>query len=200
MIQIFKRYGRQILDGLLWCVALGVLGMNISLLRENRTLQAAVSTAARPNIEVGKHLGRSVAAVTLDNLFHPIEFSAADSKRTLIITFSPLCPHCKANQQMWSIATKELRRRGGWRILWISRDPAAPTKDYCEDYDMPLAETFADPTYRTYLMLDLKEVPNTISVDQRGVVEQVWRGELQSDQWRQLFSYLELPPALMPRS
>ena len=83
-------------------------------------------------------------------------------------------------------------------ILWVSRDPVEMTKDYAEDYDIPVAETLADPTYRTFMMLDLKMVPNTIVLDAKGVVEKVWPGELDATGWRSMFSYLHMPAALTP--
>jgi len=74
------------------------------------------------------------------------------------------------------------------------------TRDYCEDSGTPVEETFADPTYRTYTMLDLKTVPDTMVVDDSGTVERVWHGELDAAGWKNVFSYLRIPIALMPSS
>lgn len=191
----FSRIRKTVFEVLLWSAAVGVLIMNVVLLRQNRMLR--VVTAAGKNmtadgIQPGAHLGRLLAAATLDSGFQPIKFPTPDSRKVLIITFSPVCPHCRANQENWSIITSELRRRGDWHILWVSRDPVTLTKDYCEEHKMPFSETLADPTYRTYLTLDLREVPNTIAVDSKGVVEKVWRGELRSPQWSQVFDYFHV--------
>jgi len=201
-LNVFHAAKNALLDVLLWSVGVGLLGANIVLLQQNRTLrEAAVSGAAgNRSIEAGKHLGRYLAAATMDSALRPIAFPSLDIKRTLMITFSPGCPHCKANLKTWSVITKELRRKGGWRIVWLSRDPVELTKDYCEDFDIPIAEAFAEPTYRTYLVMDLKEVPNTVVVDEKGIVERVWRGELGSAGWEQIFDYLHIPIALMPSS
>jgi peroxiredoxin len=98
------------------------------------------------------------------------------------------------------VLAAELRRRGGWRVVWISRDAVDVTKDYCDDHDIPPIETFADPTYRTYLGFDLWEVPNTLVVDGRGTVEKVFGGELQPARRRELFSYLGVSLSLLPPS
>lgn len=196
MLRLAKGVG---LDVLLWAVGIALIGTNVFLLRENRTLRGAASGAVDvANIVEGKHLPRNLAGATLDNAFRPIAFPATDSRRTLLITFSPSCPHCRANHKNWSVITSELRRQGGWRILWVSRDPVEMTKDYCEDSDIPVAETLADPTYRTYTMLDLRMVPNTVVIDSRGLVEKVWPGELDAAGWKDVFSYLHMSPALTP--
>jgi peroxiredoxin len=191
----FSRIRKVIFEVLLWSAAAGVLIMNVVLLRQNRTLRVVAASSKNmtaDGIQPGAHLGRLLAAATLDNGHRPIAFPTPDSRKVLIITFSPGCPHCEANQKNWSVITSELRRRGEWHILWVSRDPVAFTKDYCEDHNMPFSETLADPTYRTYLALNLRQVPNTIAVDSKGVVEKVWGGELHSPQWAQVFDYFQV--------
>lgn len=94
--------------------------------------------------------------------------------------------------------TQALRRQGDWRVLWISRDSVDMTKDYAEDAGIPAAEVYADPTFRTYSLLDLRGVPNTVVVDGRGVVERTWLGELDAAGWKDVFSYLHLPPTVVP--
>jgi len=194
MLRLAKGVG---LDIVLWCLGIALLGVNVLLLQQNRSLQA---TANGPdtsvNIQEGKHLSRYLAAATLDNGFRPISFPAPDAKRTLLITFSPVCPHCKANHKNWSVIAEELRRQGGWRVLWVSRDPVEMTKDYCEDSDIPVAEAFADPTYRAYMVLDLKTVPNTVVIDAKGVADQLWHGELDAAGWRNVSaSFTYRPPS-----
>jgi peroxiredoxin len=153
---------------------------------------SVVATAGTALIAEGKHVARNLSAATLDNAFHPIVFPPPIPQRTFLVTFSPVCPHCRANHKNWSLITQELRQRKGWRILWVSRDPVEMTRDYCEDSSIPLQETFADPTYRTYMMLDLKMVPNTMVVDEKGVVEKLWPGELDSAGWKDVVSYLRI--------
>jgi hypothetical protein len=72
------------------------------------------------------------------------------------------------------------------------------TKDYCEDSGIPIAETFADPTYRTYMALELKSVPTTMVIDDKGVVEKLWHGEFDAAGWRDVFSYLHMPATVTP--
>jgi peroxiredoxin len=191
---------KGVFDILPWVGGVVLLALNVILLQQNHLLRSASSsgTLDAPSLVEGKHLGRSLAAATLDNAFRPIPFPAANVGRTLLITFSPGCPHCRANHRNWSLIAKELRRTGGWRVLWISRDQVDLTKDYCEDSGIPFEETFADPTHRTYVLLDLRIVPNTVVVDEKGIVEKIWPGELDATGWKNVFSYLHMPPAITP--
>src|SRR5258708_7192122 len=114
-----KRFGfgrlakGMLFDITLWVVGVAVLGMNVMLLQQNRSLRAAASVRAAPvaapglTIAEGKHLGRKMAAAALDYTLRPIDFSAKGSKRTLLITFSPVCPHCKANHKNWTVIANE---------------------------------------------------------------------------------------------
>lgn len=61
-----------------------------------------------------------------------------------------------------------------------------------------LGETFADPTYRTYVVLGLNQVLNTVVVDEKGIVRKVWRGELNTAKWRQVFNELGISTDLLP--
>jgi len=86
------RFGKGI-EILIWLVGLGLLGENILLLRQNRTLDETLA----PQITAGAHFER-LAGLALDGRIQPLLLPSADSK-LLIITFSPSCPACQANQE-----------------------------------------------------------------------------------------------------
>jgi hypothetical protein len=73
-----------------------------------------------------------------------------------------------------------------------------PTKDYCAQSDIPIEETFADPTFRTHQVLDLEMVPNTLVIDSAGFIQRVWRGELTVVQWQDVSDYLHVAAAPAP--
>jgi len=186
---------RTTLDALFWIAAIALVGANVVLFQQNRALRADAAGTEIQNVVEGRHLQRNLTAATLENALVPVTFQKRE--RTLLITFSPTCPHCKANHNNWITIADELRRQGSWRILWVSRDPVQMTRDYCEDSGIPLAETLADPPYRTYSMLDLKVVPNTVVVNSQGVVEKIWAGELTPRGWKDIFQYLQIPTQLL---
>lgn len=165
---------------LLWIAALGVLAENVALFRENRRLLEL----AAPQIAAGAQL-QMLSALTLDGRVEPVNLPSGDSK-LLIITFSPGCPACRANQEGWTNLASLLKAKGV-RVLWVSRDRIDVTRGYCLKHGIPLIDVVADPPYRTYLQLGLARVPNTMLVS-GGTVEKVWAGRMDPAGWNSMFA------------
>lgn len=166
----------------LWVVALGVLAENIFLFQQNRYLSEALA----PQITAGAQL-QMVAGIAFDGRLEPVALPAEGSK-LLIITFSPGCPACQANQDGWMRLASTLEQQGV-RVLWVSRDPIEITRDYCLKHGIRLSNTLADPPYRTFAQLGLARVPNTVLVGAEGRVEKVWAGRLDQAGWNTMFAY-----------
>jgi peroxiredoxin len=175
------RFGK-VMEILLWLAGLGVLAENIFLFQQNRRLNEALA----PQISAGAQL-QMLAGISFDGHLQPVTFPAAGSK-LLIITFSPGCPACQANQDGWMKLASALEQKGV-RVLWVSRDPIEITRDYCVNHGIPLSDSLADPPHRTFAQLGLARVPNTILVGAGGIVEKVWAGRLDQAGWNAMFSY-----------
>src|SRR4051794_18799993 len=91
---------------LLWIAALAVLAENVSLFRENRRLREA----AAPQIAAGTQL-QMLSGLSLDGRVEPVSLPLTDAK-VLLITFSPRCPACQANQQGWMNLASILKAQG----------------------------------------------------------------------------------------
>jgi AhpC/TSA family len=172
----------KIMEIFLWVVALGVLAENIFLFLQNRRLNDALA----PQISAGAQL-QMLSGIALDGRLQPVAFPAAGSG-LLIITFSPGCPACQANQDGWMKLASSLGQKGV-RVLWVSRDPIEITRDYCLKHRIPLSDVLADPPYRTFAQLGLARVPNTLLVGGEGRVEKVWAGRLDQTGWNTMFAY-----------
>ena len=172
----------KVMEVLLWLAGLGVLAENIFLFLQNRHLSEALA----PQITAGTQL-QMLSGVALDGRQESVTLPSADSK-LLIITFSPSCPACQANQDGWMRLASTLEQRGV-RVLWVSRDPIEITRDYCLKHDIHLFDTLADPPYRTFAQLGLARVPNTLLVGAEGRVEKVWAGRLDQAGWNTMFAY-----------
>ncbi len=175
------RFGKAI-EILILVAAVGVLAENVVLFRQNRRLLQA----AAPQIAAGTQL-QMLSGVALDGRLEPVTLPPAGS-RLLIITFSPGCPACQANQDGWMRLASTLEQKGV-RVLWVSRDPIEITRDYCMKHGIRLSDTLADPPYRTYTQLGLARVPNTLLVGAGGKVEKVWAGRLDQAGWDTMFAY-----------
>lgn len=176
------KFGKAI-ETLLWIAALGVLAENVALLRQNRSLQEAVA----PQIAAGTQL-QMLSGLTLDGRIVPVGFPALGSK-LLILTFSPGCPACQANQAKWMSLASALEQKRSVRVLWVSRDPIEVTREYCLKHGIPVVDVVADPPYRTYAQLGLARVPNTLVVGANGTVEQVWAGRMDPAGWKAMSAY-----------
>ncbi len=172
----------KVMEILLWLAGLGVLAENILLFLQNRRLNEALA----PQITAGTQL-QMLAGIAFDGRLEPVALPAAGSK-LLIITFSPGCPACQANQDGWMRLASALEQRGV-RVLWVSRDPIEVTRDYCLEHGIRLSETLSDPPYRTFAQLGLARVPNTLLVGAEGRVEKVWAGRLDQAGWDTMFAY-----------
>jgi len=172
----------KVMEVFLWLVASGVMAENIFLFLENRRLSEALA----PQITAGTQL-QMIAGIGFDGRLEPVALPSADSK-LLIITFSPGCPACQANQEGWMRLASTLEKKG-IRVLWVSRDPSEVTREYCLKHGIPLAVTLADPPYRTFAQLGLARVPNTLLVGGEGIVEKVWVGRLDQAGWNTMFAY-----------
>ena len=172
----------KLMEILLWLAGLGVLAENIFLFRQNRQLSEALA----PQITAGTQL-KNLAGIAFDARLEPVALPAAGSKH-LIITFSPGCPACQANQDGWMRLASTLEQKGV-RVLWVSRDPIEITRDYCLKHGIRLSDTLADPPYRTFAQLGLARVPNTLLVGANGTVEKVWAGRLDQAGWNSMSAY-----------
>lgn len=181
MTALKSKFGKAI-EILLWVGALALLVENIVLFRQNRRLREV----AAPQITSGTKL-QMLSGLALDGRVEPVSLPSVGSK-LLIITFSPGCPACQANQEGWMKLAKALEPKGV-RMLWVSRDPIEVTQEYCLKHGIPLIDVLADPPFRTYAQLGLARVPNTVFVGPGGAVEKVWAGRLDQDGWNSVFAY-----------
>ena len=172
----------KLMEIFLWLVALGVLAENVFLFLQNRRL----SDALAPQITAGAQL-QMLSGLALDGRPQQVTLPESGSN-LLIITFSPGCPACQANQDGWKKLANTLELKGV-RVLWVSRDPIEITRDYCSKHGIPLSDVLADPPYRTFAQLGLVRVPNTVLVGAEGRVEKVWAGRLDHAGWNTMFAY-----------
>lgn len=179
-------------------IAIVVLAQNVFLLKDNRSLKNSLDNENFPSIPVNKVL-RNMSAGTSDGQVRNISMPVGPKEKLLIITFSPGCPICQAAQPAWAQLSKELKERPEWHVLWVSRDPIKNTVAYCKEHQIPLEETVGDPTYRTYMQLALKIVPNTVVVGMGGRIEKVWAGPVGTkERWNEIVSYLDLQQKELP--
>jgi hypothetical protein len=186
-------------NSLLWCATVGVLILNIVLLRQNRILRTRLDSSTGATVTAGQQM-HDLAGVSLNGYLRPIALPASPSERLLIIGFSPNCGYCRANQNRWQVLARGVNERKGWRVVWVSRDPITLTADYCRTQSIANQDVVAEPPEATYDQLGLRIVPRTIVVGPGGIVEKVWSGQLGPNQWNEVFSFLKLSDNMVSNS
>jgi hypothetical protein len=176
---------------LLLSLSVCLLVLNVVLLKQNGSLRSELESLRGGRVVVGQQL-LNLAGVSLDGSLRSIVLPSAGSERLLIIGFSPGCRFCQANQNGWNVLAHKIRDRNDWRVIWVSRDPAALTIDYCRAQGIPSSDVVAEPPEGTYSQLGLRSVPKMILVGPGGVVQMVWSGQLDDAQWRDVFSFLKV--------
>jgi peroxiredoxin len=166
-------------------LVLGLLCQNIVLIWQTRELKKRLDLAVNKQFEPGEVLP-DFAGVDLNQQYVKIGFNES-SKKFLLITFSTGCPTCHANLPNWLALSGKLDRNR-WQVVWLSRDPLDMTREYCSEENIS-DQVLSEFPLRTYNLLGLRGVPQTLVTDSHGKIEKVWVGELDDKGWSDIASY-----------
>jgi hypothetical protein len=155
------------------CVLL--LGANIALFRQNRSLKAQIA-APPPGLEASAGMtvpdlkGYDVSGKPLAVAYGP------DQRKVLILVFSPACNFCVENWPRWQAMLGALDREA---VRPVGVDvTATSTPAFLAEHQLTGIPVLVqvDPAARLHYRLQL--TPQTILVDAQGKVEKVWSGVL----------------------
>jgi thiol-disulfide isomerase/thioredoxin len=154
---------------------LGILlaASNFTLARENRRLTGLAHYYASL-----RHTPEGVALPDLsgkDRDGRDLTISYKDvNQETLLLVFSPTCPHCKRN---WPVWLDLARGAGGKRVVFVNVGGALPA-DFAQVYSFDSAAVMAETSPESILKYSFLETPITIAVSPDGRSEKVSSGEL----------------------
>jgi thiol-disulfide isomerase/thioredoxin len=97
-------------------------------------------------------------------------------RETLLLIFSPTCPHCKRNWPVWRDLAGEA---AGRRVVFVNVGGELPP-NFSQVYSFDSAAVVAETNPESVLKYSLFEFPMTILVSPDGHSEKVWVGELGS--------------------
>ena len=146
---------------------------NWRLVRENRRLDAEVHLyESLRHTQVGAVLP-ALHGKGLDG--QDLTVSYADvSRRTLLMVFSPTCPHCKRNWPEWLDVARNAPDN---RVVFANVGGPLPP-NFSDLYSFDSAPVIAEASPESILQYSLLEFPLTILISPAGRVERVWVGEL----------------------
>jgi thiol-disulfide isomerase/thioredoxin len=159
----------------LLCIMIASTGL---LIRQNRQLRAEIAElVSEQRVQVGESFS-DFESVDLNN--KPTTINSIGKARTLLLFFDTKCPYCKKQNSHWTELLKHVDSRS-YEVyaLFKGREDRARAKDYLKEYGyndvgVPLTVLFSDEAILE--RHKLRSTPNTLVLNEHGVVEKVWPG------------------------
>src|SRR5262249_12531587 len=121
-----RKFSLKPLDVLLILVILALAVTNLILIRQNRSLKAAMSVTQPETLQQGTHLP-SFAANTISGKRRTVDFSA--SEKTVLLVFQADCPACESIVPWWKDIKLDCDRRR-FQIFGISLENQAKANSF----------------------------------------------------------------------
>lgn len=172
----------------LWSVILVVLvlvmGVEIFLLvQENRKLRSAL-VAPRGPFKVLNPEEKVPPLSGIDQRGEEVKVEYPSSKQTVLFWFSAACPSCEHNVEFW----KEIYQKHSstsLRFFGVTRAAEEKTKEFVNKFQLE----FPVLVVSDYSLLDqyqVEVIPQTMLIDEGGVVRKVWPGPLSENYKREM--------------
>lgn len=146
---------------------------NWRLIRENRRLS--------DEVQFYESLRHTPAGAILPELYgkgldgRDLTISYQDvNRKTLLLVFSPTCPHCKRNWPEWLDISRSAPEK---RVVFVNVGGPLPP-NFSQVYSFDSATVVAQASPESVLRYSLLEFPLTILISPTGRAEKVWVGEL----------------------
>ena len=167
---------------------LAILGLNVALILQNRTLKWEIAAPPALVPRVGTTINQ-LEGVALDGSRLQVPLAGQDDD-TLLFVFSTRCGVCDLNWPMWQSITRAIQGKP-YRLVYASI-AFTLDREYARQHQIEGATVFAQLDPRLQLELNLTITPLTILFGSNGNVEKVWAGFLEGDQLADLRRSLSL--------
>jgi peroxiredoxin len=167
---------------ILFAGTLAILGLNVALVLQNRTLKKEMAAPPALLPQVGTKIGQLEGAA-LDGSRLQVSL-VGQSEKTLLFVFSTQCGVCDLNWPKWESIAQSVKGRP---LRLVYANIASPlSREYAERYGIGNATVFTqlDPRYEA--AVNLRLTPLTILLGSDGEVEHVWVGLLEGQQLLEL--------------
>lgn len=165
---------------------LTILGLNVALVIQNRTLKKQMGAPPALLPQVGTRV-EQLEGAALDDSKMEVSFTG-QTEETLLFVFSTRCAVCNLNWAQWQSIAKSLRARQ-LRLVYANIDSPL-SREYAEQYSIDHATVFAqlDPRYQA--ALNLRLTPDTMLIGQNATIENVWPGLLTDQNVQEILKHL----------
>ena len=186
------------LDVIPLVLLLASVALNISLARRVLELGANVQHQPSPLAAsiVGEHI-LAMNALTLDDQPEHISFvdSSESARAKVLYIYSPTCGWCSKNLE--NIKKLTALRHTQFDFVGVSLS-AEGLKTYVKSVGFPMQSVY-QPSADTVSALHLNTTPETIVVDQSGVVRKVWVGAFTEEKCREVEEYFQIAPGSLKK-
>ncbi|HXD32512.1 MAG TPA: TlpA disulfide reductase family protein [Pyrinomonadaceae bacterium] len=176
--------------GLLLLLIVGLCVANGLLVRQNRSLKAAIAHQQPEFLMPGQQVP-SFTANTLSGQRQVVNF--ADHPKTVFLVFASQCPVCERTLPYWK-AIKEACDRQQYQVYGVGLDGRADTRDLLTANGLNI-EVFGNPSAEFKKLYKLNLTPLTIVIDNQRKVEKVWAGAFNENTKAEMETYFGISRA-----
>src|SRR6266849_1817434 len=170
-------------------LAIALVAVNGILIKKNRELKNALSKYEAPQIPPGTIIP-SLKGLDADGKI--LDFNLKqNTKRTILLVFSPTCAFCIKNMPMWSHLLKTIDR-SSYQVIAVSIKKEG-TKEYIKEYGLSSIPVVAELSAKDSLAYNFNATPTTILVGSDGRGEKSWAGLLTEQAQHEIEQSLGLP-------
>ena len=173
-----KRFQLDLFQLFLYAALIGLAVEVIFLVRQNRQSRILV-----------QELNQALASLSLQKGDHVLPFRVIDlrgipttisygreSQKTLLFIFSTECAVCEKNIPFWNYLCENADEKK-YRIMGITRNNPFEVQLYVEDQKIKFP-VFVSDDLSFWWSYKLFRLPQTILINEQGIVEHVWQGVL----------------------
>jgi len=156
----------------------GLVALNAALVVQNRALKAAAGNV-RGSRAIVLPQGKSLPTLSgLDPEGRQLSFDyGRDSRKTVLLVFSPRCSYCTDNMPNWNAITRGLDA-GAFRVVAVSTVPEG-AKEYADRNGLNNIPVITEPDPKNRVAYELNVTPQTVLISADGTAERVWTGLIQ---------------------
>lgn len=156
---------------------LGLLASNAALIVQNRNLNLSVQRG-----EVAITEGQFMPAIAgIDVNGHEQIFDwGKDTRKTLLMIFSPRCGYCRENMPNWMAILQGIDK-SAYRVVVVS-SISDGAKEYIEKYQIKDVPIIIEPEPKVLIDYRMYVTPQTVLLNSDGKIEKNWIGKITDEQ------------------
>lgn len=173
----------------LFALAIALVAINVILIKKNRELSNSLSKCEAPEIPPGTIIS-SLKGLDADGRVLAFDLHA-NTRRTVLLVFSPTCTFCIKNMPMWSHLLKTIDKNS-YQVIAVSIKREG-TKEYIAEYGLSSIPVIAELSVEDSLAYNFNATPMTVLISSDGKVEKSWAGLLSKQAQDEMKRSLGLP-------